>query len=149
MKSHFKEFFEYHHQINQKLIEQLIEHEGHLTDKIHLLISHNMNAHQIWNARILGNDKVPVFEVRSLIENRKLDDENLIVSLAILNDKDLNDVIFYKNSEGVSFSSSIEEIFYHVVNHHSHHRGQITAELKAIGIQPIITDYIFYTRQEL
>ncbi|EPG72920.1 DinB family protein [Leptospira fainei serovar Hurstbridge str. BUT 6] len=52
----------------------------------------------------------------------------------------------YKNTKGVSFSDPIYEVLTHFFNHQTHHRGQITTLLFQNGIDPGITDYIFFTR---
>lgn len=146
MKAFFKDIFEYHNHFNQKLIDQLIANESILSERTIPLVSHSINAHQIWNARIIGKQSVGVFQNHSLKECKLIDDENYNDTRGILNDRELDDKIVYTNSKGIEFSNSIQEILFHVVNHFSHHKGQIISDLRQIGIAPIVTDYIFYKR---
>jgi uncharacterized damage-inducible protein DinB len=53
----------------------------------------------------------------------------------------------YKNLKGNEFEDDIEYLLYHIVNHGTYHRGQITTMLRELGItDPVSTDIIFYWR---
>ncbi|WP_029036683.1 DinB family protein [Salinimicrobium xinjiangense] len=146
MKEFFKDIFAYHNHFNQKLTEQLLKNEIKLPERTIPLFSHSINAHQIWNARITGKEELGVHEVHSLRECARFDNENYKETLKILEERELKDSISYSNSKGVEFSNSIQEILFHIANHFSHHKGQIISDLRQSGIDPIVTDYIFYKR---
>ncbi len=59
---------------------------------------------------------------------------------------DLNKRVEYENSEGRTFANDVKDILFHVVNHSTHHRGQIMMDLRVSGIAPEPLDYIFYKR---
>ncbi len=146
MKDFFRDIFEYHHYFNQKLAEQLIEHEDQLTERTIPLFSHSINAQQIWNSRITKEEQFGVHQLHSLEECRQLDKENFRKTLDILRNRELDEVIKYRNSKGDEFQNSIQEILFHIANHFTHHKGQIISDLRQRGIAPIVTDYIFYKR---
>lgn len=146
MKEFFKDIFEYHNHFNQKLIEQLIFYESELPERTLPLFSHSINAQQIWNARIMEEEKLDVYQVHKLEECKRIDNKNYQQTLKILNERDLDELIKYKNSKGTEFNNSIKQILFHVANHFSHHKGQIISDLRQSGIDPIVTDYIFYKR---
>ena len=146
MRDFFKDIFEYHHHFNGKLIGQLIEYRELISERSVPLLSHMMNAHQIWNARILSNSPVQVNAVYSLEECREMDAANFVDTMQIISRSDLDGQIIYANTKGAEFENSIREILFHVANHHTHHRGQIISDLRQKGIVPIATDYIFYKR---
>ena len=110
------------------------------------LFSHSINAHQIWNARITGKEELGVHQVHSLHKCARLDNENYLDTLKILEERELEDHIAYSNSKGVKFNNSIRDVLFHIANHFSHHKGQIISDLRQSGIEPIVTDYIFYKR---
>ena len=146
MKDFFRDIFEYHHYFNQKLAEQLIEHEDQLTERTIPFFSHSINAQQIWNSRITEEEQFGVHQLHSLAECRQLDKENFRKTLDILRNRELDEVIKYRNSKGDEFQNSIQEILFHIANHFTHHKGQIISDLRQRGIAPIVTDYIFYKR---
>lgn len=146
MKEFFKDIFEYHNHFNQKLIEQLIENENSLSDRTIPLLSHSINAQQIWNARITNKEKLRVHAEHSLQECKQIDNENYYNTLEILKNHELTENIFYANSKGTEFNNTIQQILFHIANHFSHHKGQIISDLRQSGINPIVTDYIFYKR---
>lgn len=146
MKAFFKDIFEYHHHVNQKLIDQLIENENVLSERTIPLISHTVNAHQIWNARITNNKKFGVHQLHSLQDCKHIDIQNYLDSLKILEERQLEERITYSNSKGAHFSNSIQQILFHIANHSTHHKGQIISDLRQSGIDPIMTDYIFFKR---
>ena len=146
MKEFFKDIFEYHNHFNQKLIEQLIENESSLSERTIPLLSHSINAQQIWNARITNKEKLGVHAVHSLQECKRIDNANYKETLEILKKHELTENIVYTNSKGTEFNNTIQQILFHIANHFSHHKGQIISDLRQSGINPIVTDYIFYKR---
>ena len=146
MKEFFKDIFEYHNYFNQKLIEQIIENEKVLPKRTIPLLCHSINAQQIWNARITKKEKLAVHQIHSLDESIRIDNENYQETLRVLDGHKLDEIITYKNSKGKEFNNSIQQILFHVANHFSHHKGQIISDLRQVGINPIVTDYIFYKR---
>ncbi|MBL7865765.1 MAG: damage-inducible protein DinB, partial [Cyclobacteriaceae bacterium] len=57
-------------------------------------------------------------------------------------------VVQYTNTKGQSFSNTVRDILFHVANHTTHHRGQIISDFRQSGIQPLVTDFIFYIRDK-
>lgn len=54
--------------------------------------------------------------------------------------------IAYKNSAGLSFTSTLKDILLHVALHGAYHRGQIAMALRATGDTPAATDFIVFAR---
>ncbi len=147
MKSFFSELFEYNHHINQKLGDFLIDAQDRLPEKVIQLYSHVLNAHQIWNNRIEpGQPAFGVWESQPVPQYNVIDQTNYERSLLILDKFDLNDTIHYTNTKGHTFHNSVRDIFFHIINHSTYHKGQIAAALRKAGIEPLATDYIFYKR---
>lgn len=146
MTSLFKDIFTYHHHFNQKLVEEFKLHLANLPERSFPLFCHMLNAHQIWNARILKEQEFGVQQQHTLEQCALIDETNFITTLKILETVDLESVTTYKNSKGQSFSNSVRDILFHVANHTTHHRGQIISDFRQSGIPPLVTDYIFYRR---
>ncbi|XOV94205.1 MAG: DinB family protein [Bacteroidota bacterium] len=147
MKAFFKELFEYSHNYNQKLWEVFDENQGQVTEKASNLFNHMLNAHQIWNNRIDPKEMTPaVWELRPLIDLKDIDMLNYHRSLAIVDTFDFDKEISYATSTGIPFKNNVRDILFHVVNHSTYHRGQIAMDFRQSGLDPLITDYIFYKR---
>ncbi len=146
MKDFFCDIFEYHNHYNQKIVVSLTANQDKLNERAIPLFSHCINAHQIWNARILGTESLGVNQLHTLEKCKEIDRLNYTDTLKILSDFDLDKQIVYKNSKGDEFSNSIQHILFHVANHFTHHKGQLISGLRQSGIEPIVTDYIFYKR---
>lgn len=147
MKDFFRELFEYGHHYNQKVAQLLVLNETKVTEKATRLYSHILNAHQIWNARV--NEIPPgcgVWDIRPTQEFLGIDLKNHQDTLLLLEKGDLNKIIKYSTSKGDPFSNSTRDILFHVINHSTHHRAQISTEFRQAGIEPIAMDYIFYKR---
>lgn len=147
MKDFYKDKFKYNLDKNQMMISYLFENQNDLNEKIHVLISHILNAHEIWNTRIL---KVPtqfaVWQLQDWIAMKEVDQNNHSVSDAILDSKALDEIVNYTTSTGEKYSNTIQDLLFHLINHSNYHRGQINMELKNLGLKPLITDYVFYKR---
>ena len=146
MKDFFEDIFEYHYHFNQKLADLLISQSGRISERTIPLFSHVINAHQIWNSRILGTKSQGVHDVHSLEKCKDLDYFNYKDTLKVLSEFDLQHKVAYENSKGHKFENSVQEILFHVSNHFTHHKGQVISDLRQNGIDPIVTDYIFYKR---
>lgn len=147
MKAFFKDIFEYHHHMNLKLIELLLKNSEKVSEKCIFWFSHSMNAHQIWNARILKtNPTVGVNDVHAIATCKTMIEENHLNTLKIIDQFDFSDNVDYHTSKGAPFSNTVQEILFQIANHYTHHRGQIMADLRQSGIEPFMSDYIFYKR---
>lgn len=57
MKDFFKELFEYSHHYNQKLIEIIQINPENISDKALKIFSHILNAHHVWNNRLIESSQ--------------------------------------------------------------------------------------------
>ncbi|MAT90594.1 MAG: damage-inducible protein DinB [Flavobacteriaceae bacterium] len=147
MKEFFKDIFDYHHHFNQKILQQLQSYSSNLSERTQPLFSHIINAHQIWNARVANTKELGVHQLHSFSECKNLDLLNYQKTLTIINERDLDETVSYQNSKGMSFTNTLQDILFHIANHTTHHRGQIISDLRASGVAPIATDYIFFKRK--
>lgn len=146
MKPFFKSIFDYHHYFNQKLIELFLEHSGSISKRTIPLFSHCLNAHQIWNARILKTDSFGVHQLHALKNCKDIDKTNYVDTLKIIDTFDFEETINYTNSKGDNFENTVQDILFHIANHFTHHKGQLISDLRQQEIEPPVTDYIFYKR---
>ncbi len=147
MKAFFNEIFDYNYYCNKKLIDECLG-QKEVPPRTKVLFSHILNAHHIWNARIIG--KVAEFEVwrdHDLKEWTDIHYENQRSSFEIMSNTDTFDKrIDYENSEGRLFTNTIKDMLFHIVNHSTNHRGQIAVDFRNNGITPIESDYVHYKR---
>jgi uncharacterized damage-inducible protein DinB len=68
---------------------------------------------------------------------------------ATLTESSIRDQIAYKFSSGESDVSPLWQIVLHVVNHGTHHRGQVSGFLRALGCTPPRNDLIAYYRERV
>ena len=147
MKSHLKELFEYNFEMNEQLIKRAMEIEDLVSDKSKKLISHIFNAQEIWNARILGrNSAFGVWQIHEMSAWKPINQQMHDASLAILHSNTLDVSVEYSNTKGDHFSNTIQDILFHIINHSTYHRGQIASDFRNSGIEPIVSDFIFYKR---
>ena len=61
-----------------------------------------------------------------------------------LSDERLGETISYFNLAGEGRKNRLGELFVHVVNHSSYHRGQVATMLRQLEHKPFSTDYVLY-----
>jgi len=149
MSTLFQDIFAYHLDFNSQILNEIEKHYTRLPDRTYPMYCHILNAHQVWNARILGLDQLPVFGQHSIVNCQKLNQENYENTCTILSEKDLGTTIKYRSTSGKLFQNKIADILFHINNHTTHHRGQIVTDFRKISVVPIATDYIFYKRQSI
>ncbi|MCL6266843.1 DinB family protein [Flagellimonas myxillae] len=147
MKGFLQQLFDYNFYSNKKLIEQCSS-MGTVPEKSVKLFSHILNAHHIWNHRIVGKpSEFAVWELHKVADWGDLHYENQRTSFEIIrNTEDFNKRIDYENSQGRTYANDLKDILFHIVNHSTHHRGQILTDFRNSGIEPEALDYIFYKR---
>lgn len=147
MKDFFTEIFAYHSKLNRETIAYFQEHQQDISPEMHRLFCHMLNAHQLWNARILNTPAFGVFQLHDPEKYSEIEKHNTELSLNILQTYPLSDLISYRDTKGNEFENSIQEILFHIGNHHMHHRGQLMKLLRDAGLEPLIIDYIYVSRQ--
>jgi len=66
---------------------------------------------------------------------------------ANLTDENTSQSFSYHDLKGNPYSSTVAEAVLHVVNHGTHHRGQVSGFLRALGHTPPPLDLIWYYRE--
>ncbi|MBO0320808.1 damage-inducible protein DinB [Muricauda sp. CAU 1633] len=147
MKGFLQQLFDYNFYCNKKLIAQCGSQDT-ISENTIRLFSHILNAHHIWNQRILGVPTTHTVWQEHPFENwEDIHYDNQRTSFEIItNANDLNKRVEYENSQGRIFTNDLQDILFHIVNHSTHHRGQILMDFRNSGITPEPLDYIFYKR---
>lgn len=147
MKGFLQQLFDYNFYCNKKIIEQC-SGPGQVPDNCIRLFSHILNAHHIWNQRILESPtEFGVWDLHEVGTWEDIHYENQRTSFEIVSSTDTFDKrVEYTNSTGKNFSNKLEDILFHIINHSTHHRGQIMMELRNAGIEPEPLDYVHYKR---
>ncbi len=147
MKKFLEELFHYNKSSNYNLIKAflLIDEPD---DKIVKIVNHVINAHHIWNRRILGKSSdLEVFGISKPMVLLDIDNHNHMETYRIVNDLELDTKIEYRNSNGEKFVNTVKDILFHVVNHSTYHRGQVALKMRETGYRPLVSDYIFNKRK--
>lgn len=147
MKEHYTRLFEYNLWANNEFSE-VLRTNPFQNPKILKLLSHMANAQAIWLSRVKGEQSsIGVWEEHSQKEALELLEKTSQDWLDFIYSGDLEpETIEYKNSKGQEFQSRVADILTHVVNHGTHHRGQIALMLREEEIDPPASDFIFYVR---
>ena len=150
MKKHFQELFKYNEWANERILI-CIQQEGVTDERILQLYSHLITAQIIWLLRIRGlpTSPFPIWEEYKLSELLTMSEESNTNWKNYIEEHEMEtfeEMIHYQNSKGVTYESTIREIITHVVNHSSHHRGQIAMKLRELDVEPPVTDFIAFQR---
>lgn len=146
MNTFLIELFEYHHHFNPLYITLLEANRNSLPEELYNMMCHIVNAHNIWVCRILGCAHGKPDDIHSPEELRNMDMKNYFTTIDIIRSKELSSKITYSNTRGETFTNTIQDILFHIVNHSTHHKAQISAGLRKNGVIPLVTDYIAYKR---
>jgi len=117
-------------------------------EKSQELFSHILNAHHIWNARILGRPSdFGIWDKHAIKDWADIHYENQRSSFDITTNADnFERRIDYENTEGRLFTNTLQDMLFHIINHSTNHRGQIATDFRNNNIEPIVLDYVYYKR---
>ena len=115
-------------------------------------LGHIHAADRIWYKRTVEPELImPTVPEMSSLEAITLDWPNLQSKWEkwseSLSDQDLQRVVVYRLLNGTPMETPASHIVLHLVNHATLHRGQVVGMLRQLGIQPPVTDLIFYLRE--
>lgn len=145
MKAFFKDKFEYNFECNRRIIDLFEANPHAYTERVQKLFCHTLNAQNVWTTRLLQKPNTQgVWDVFELSELQQLNRDNHNLSIEMLAETSLEEIMTYINTAGETFSNKVADMIYHMINHGTYHRGQIITDLKAEGVTPISTDYIYY-----
>lgn len=143
-----KPLLEYNYVANQKFIK-IIEHELPVDERLVELMSHILNAQNIWNHRmLLKSAPVEPWSIMALEDFSMVNDRVYQESCSIMSSKEHLHLIGYENGKGQGFENTIRDVLNHIVNHGTYHRGQLSMKIRELGFQPPATDYIRWKREE-
>lgn len=114
------------------------------------LYAHVVGAEHVWLRR-MGEQpaQVAVWPALSLEEAAGLAAENVHALRALVESHSIEQLqrsVPYRNSAGVAFESTLEDMLLQVVLHGCYHRGQIALLVRGAGAEPAPTDYIAFVR---
>jgi len=151
MQAYFKQLFEYDKWASDLLMDKF-ERQFPQNPRIYELFSHLISTQRIWLDRILGiPQSVERFKDR-LPDEMKEDLENYHRSwmefIEQLQPGDFDRIISYVHPNGTPYNERLVDIMAHVVNHGTHHRGNLVILMKEEGFVVPTLDMIFYVREK-
>ncbi|MEO6523564.1 MAG: DinB family protein [Mucilaginibacter sp.] len=149
MQAHFKKLFEYDKWANNALLEKF-EHQFPQNPRIYVLMSHLLSAQRIWLDRCLGLPQSAILWGERLPDEMREDTENYHLAwvdfINRLQADDFEGRVTYTNSSGETYNTQLSDLLAHVINHGTHHRGQIMTLMKEEGFVLPNIDYITFVR---
>lgn len=148
--AYLRKLYTYDHWANGEVACALQTAE-HLSPRSLRLMAHIVGTEWTWRSRILSGSKKMAVWPQLTVEQIAREVEDVAKAwegyLSQLTPQSLQESAAYTNSKGEHFSSEVGDILMHVVMHSAYHRGQIAAEMRACGLEPVYTDFIHAVRQ--
>lgn len=120
-------------------------------ETIHATLVHCLSAEYIWLERCQGRSPDSLFDPQKFAGAQAIQQPWKDVTsgwhslLAGLNDGDCLRSAPYRNTRGTQFELPLKDICYHVINHATEHRSQITPILFFQGVPTAPLDYMLYS----
>lgn len=151
MKEYFLNLIRYEIWANKKVAESLTGLDMP-PEKALSLMSHIINAQEVWLCRITGKSydinsvwkSLSKADIMSALNNSSNALSGLIDSIS---ENDLEKFIEYTNTKGESFKSLVKDVLTHLSVHSAYHRGQVIILLKPVLNVLPSTDYIIFVRE--
>ncbi|MBI1358465.1 MAG: damage-inducible protein DinB [Acidobacteria bacterium] len=149
MLDRFHLLFDYERWANDRVLASLQAAKEH--GQAVRLFAHILAGQEAWIMRLEGQDSkgVALWPPQSLAEcagRLGALDQRIRAYLKGLTEADLSREIVYRNQTGNEFRNTPLDILTHLGLHSQHHRGQIALQLRQLGQEPAVTDFIAFRR---
>lgn len=149
IRAYLKRLHQYDDWANVTLLSGFEEQKVSLPE-IDKIFSHAVAAKLVWIERINGKQpSISAYGLYTMEHLRQINIESTALWLDFLQnspDEQLFGNISYSNSQKVAYTSPVIDIAGHVVNHASYHRGQIAKLMRQAGFEPLVSNFIDYSR---
>jgi uncharacterized damage-inducible protein DinB len=150
LKNHFLKIFRHMKWSDIRVLNLLSEqniNEGKAVELIsHIVIAENIVYKRITNESYDNRfwDILSLEECKGIVEQTS---RMFMKYISSLPDNDFQKKVSYKNSKGIDYTTSVEDILTHVAFHGIYHRGQIMLLMRNSGQNVAATDYAMYIRE--
>lgn len=160
-KSYFVVLSDYQQWANDRLFAALgrIDHallqspQGLFFGSIHHTVDHIMLVNRLWLGRL--RSEIPQVDFQEvtypdwdqLIEATQRQAEELTLWLETCAEDWFDGHLDYVSSAGEARSMWMRDVLTHMMNHQTHHRGQISAVITRLGGAAPEMDYVYYKRE--
>lgn len=153
-----RELYRYNHWANARVFDAVsgLTREEFAKDlngsygSVRETLTHVVWAEWIWLQRWKGSSPQTIFQVTDF---PRQDDLRARWSEVVIGQRDFVEVltperllavVSYVNLQGQRWQYPLWREMYHVVNHSSYHRGQVTTMLRQLGARPVPTDFLVF-----
>jgi uncharacterized damage-inducible protein DinB len=134
--------------------EQLVKPLGGSFGSVYETLVHLYQADCIWRDRLMGRPtgQLTDYEAPGCTYDLQKAWTDMLAEMVAwaerLTEEDWHGEMSYKTLRGVAYETPRWQMILHVVNHGTHHRGQITNMLRQLGIKPRNLDLIAFYRNK-
>lgn len=146
---HFERLVRYNRGANRRVAEMLTELKGAEVKRPLELFSHLLRAERVWLGRTYATPDaaLPLWETDPLGRCRERLEANARAFEQLVADGSADtEPVTYTTTQGTTYATPVRDILAHVLNHATHHRGQIALLVREAGHTPQPLDLTFYLR---
>jgi uncharacterized damage-inducible protein DinB len=147
LKPHLKHMYDYMYWANRRYLavaaslsdEELNRKQGHSWESVHGLLLHMLSSETVWLARWRGNSPTshlapPDFPTLAAVTARwAAVEQEMLDFVDTRSEASLEAPAAYSNFEGKTYRLPLWQMMTHVVNHETHHRGELAAMFALMG----------------
>jgi uncharacterized damage-inducible protein DinB len=151
MKENFLRLFRHADWANRRVLA-LLQNTHNPSEKARRIFAHVLAAEQVWLMRLRGEDSSeleiwPDLSLEECAAKVKKNAAEYRQYLEVLSEEKLEEIMTYRNSQGLEFRNPVRDTLTHVSMHGSYHRGQIALLIRSAGHEPVNTDFITFVRE--
>jgi len=162
LSDHLRTLARYNHWANERLFDacRALDDDAYRAERgaffgsIHRTLNHILVGDRAWLSRLEGVDRgirsldqILYDDLPSLVDARMEEDARIIAFVDGLAPEQLDEPLVYRTIAGKAQETPIGLVVLHMINHATHHRGQVHCMLSQIPTDPPPLDLIYFLRE--
>ena len=147
LQAHLIDQLNYSQWAAERFVQSLDGSDIQTNERVLWLFNHAHTARTFWLERLKKQSAVfteTTLSIKEVIAEMAVVTQNWIEFIGQLSDEQLLEIRSFIRPNGMQMDYQVLAVATQIINHNTHHFGELIPIMRSVGITPLQTDYIYY-----